>query len=46
VAACARVERAMELLGEDIPDHQVRAPSVSPTATRVSTSSVSTLIRR
>ena len=47
VAACARVERALEILGDPFPTICVcrRAPG-SPIATRVSTSSATTPTRR
>ena len=47
VAACARVERALELLGDDVPEHlQLRGRSCgSAIATRVSTSSATTPTR-
>jgi DNA-binding transcriptional regulator WhiA len=47
VAACARVERALEILGEEVPiTCAKRASCACRTATRASTSSATTPIRR
>jgi DNA-binding protein WhiA len=46
VAACARVERALEILGEEVPDHLREAGELRLTATPASTSSATTPIRR